>query len=108
MNLAAKKMLLVFADLTDTWRDEPLHDAIVRLLERQGLAGATVVAGIMGFGRHRLIHRKGLFGMVDEKPVTILCIDDEAKIMAVVPLVYPMVKEGILVIQDVQVVVGVT
>ncbi|MCC7156761.1 MAG: DUF190 domain-containing protein [Bryobacterales bacterium] len=107
MTFQKKRMLMVFADLTDNWRDEPLHDAIVRVLERHGLAGASVYTGIMGFGRHRRIHSKGLFGMVDSKPVTVVCIDDEEKIMAVLPIIFPMVAEGLVSVHDVDVVTGV-
>ncbi len=104
MTTKPQKMLLVLIDLTDMWHDAPLYEAIVRVLERQGLAGATVASGIMGYGRHRQIHRKGLFGMSDEKPVTILCIDDEKKIEAVLPAIVPMVIEGLVAVQDIDVV----
>ncbi len=103
MTVKSQKMLLVLMDLTDSWREGPLYEAIVQLLERNGLGGATVFSGIMGFGRHRQIHRKGLFGMADEKPVAVICIDDETKIMAVVPLILPMVEEGLVSVQDIQV-----
>lgn len=104
MTLKPRKMLLVFIDLTDAWEDVPLYEAIVRVLERKGLSGATVNTGIMGYGRHRQIHRKGLFGMSDEKPVTIVCIDEAAPIEAVVPIIFPMVKEGLIALQDIEVV----
>lgn len=104
MTMKPQKMLVVFADLTDTWQDEALHEALVRALEKNGLAGATVLSGIMGYGRHRRIHSRGLFGMVDAKPVTILCIDDEQKITAVLPIILPMVKEGLVAVQDIDVV----
>jgi PII-like signaling protein len=96
-------MLLALMDLTDTWNESPLYEAIVRVLEKNGLSGATVFSGIMGFGRHRLIHRKGLFGMSDEKPVAVVCIDDESKLMAVLPAILPMVEEGLVALQDIQV-----
>lgn len=104
MIVKPKKMLMVFIDLTDSWEDGPLYEAIVRVLARHGLAGATVNSGFMGFGRHRQIHRKGLFGMSDEKPVTIVCIDDAPKIQAVLPAIVPMVREGLVAIQDIDVV----
>lgn len=106
MTIKKKKMLRIFADLTDSWQDDSLHEAIVRVLERNGLAGATVLTGIMGYGRHRLIHGKGLFGMVDAKPVMIVCIDEEEKIMAVLPAIVPMVQEGLITLQDIDVVSG--
>ncbi|MCL4782298.1 MAG: DUF190 domain-containing protein [Bryobacterales bacterium] len=106
MTGSPKKLLLVFIDLTDSWQDGPLYEAIVGVLERHGLAGATVNAGIMGFGRHRQIHKKGLFGVSDEKPVTIVCIDDAEKIKSVLPVIRPMVKEGLIALQDIEIVSG--
>lgn len=104
MTIRRKKMLTVFIDITDPWEDIPLYEAIVRVLEKQELAGATVTTGIMGYGMHRQIHRKGLFGLSDEKPVTIVCIDDWPKIESVLPLIVPMIKEGLVSLQDVEVV----
>ena len=71
------KMLLIFIDQTDDWHNTPLYEAIVRVLESNGIAGVTVLSGIMGYGIHRLIHRKGLLGLSDEKPLTIVVIDNE-------------------------------
>src|SRR4051794_10623296 len=98
-----QKLLLIFIDLTDTWRDRRLHEAIVQVLERNDIAGATVLSGIMGYGIHRRIHQKGLFGVSDEKPVTILVIDTEEKIRAVLPAIFPMVNEGLITLQDTEV-----
>src|SRR5262249_38530882 len=46
---APQKALLIFMDETDRWKDDKLYEAIVRVLEKQGMAGATVVAGLMGY-----------------------------------------------------------
>ena len=99
-----KKSLVIFTDETDMWQDMPLYTAIVITLERQGIAGATVNRGLMGFGRHRKIHRKGLFGVSDDRPVTIVAVDSEEKIRAVLSVVVPMVKEGLVLLQDVEVI----
>jgi PII-like signaling protein len=56
----------------------------------------------MGYGRHRRIHTRGLFGVVDAKPITILYLDDQEKIMAVLPVVLPMVKERLVAVQDIE------
>ena len=104
MTLGPQKMLLIFVDETDMWQDAHLYAAIVTVLERQGIAGATVNLGLMGYGRHRRIHRKGLFGMSDDKPVTIAAVDTEEKIRAVLPIIAPMLREGLIVLQDTEVV----
>ena len=100
----AQKALVIFVDETDMWQDSHLYAAIVMTLERQGIAGATVNLGLMGYGRHRRIHRKGLFGMSDDKPVTIMAVDTDEKIRAVLPIITPMVREGLILLQDVEVV----
>lgn len=53
-----QKALVIFVDETDLWQDSHLYSAIVVTLERQGIAGATVNVRLMGYGRHRRIHRK--------------------------------------------------
>lgn len=98
------KALVIFVDETDMWQDAHLYAAIVTTLERQGIAGATVNLGLMGFGRHRRIHRKGLFGLSDDKPVTIIAVDTEEKIRGVLPLIVPMVREGLILLQSAEVI----
>lgn len=104
MIAAPQKMLLIFMDETDMWREERLYSAIVRVLERSGIAGVTVLSGIMGYGIHRRIHHKGLFGVSDEKPITMVAIDQEEKIRAVLASVVPMVREGLVTLLDTEVI----
>jgi PII-like signaling protein len=54
----------------------------------------------MGFGVHRQIHRKGLFGISDGKPNIIVVVENEQKLRAVLPIVRPMIREGLLVLLD--------
>jgi uncharacterized protein len=97
------KSLLVFVEDTDTWEEQPLYEAIVRLLHRNHVAGATVWSGVMGYGAHGRIHRRGLFGVADEKPIMIMAIDAEEKLRAVLPELLSMVNEGAVVLQDAEV-----
>ena len=101
---APSKMLLIFIDQTDTWQNAPLHEAIVRVLEQNGVAGATVLSGIMGYGIHRRIHRRGLLGVSDDKPLTIAAVDNEDKLRNVLPAVRPMIREGLVGLTDFEVI----
>jgi PII-like signaling protein len=98
------KALLAFFDANDEWDGSPLHEELVRQLERHGIAGATVLSGIMGYGIHRRIHRKGLLGVVDDKPLTVVAIDSEEKLRGTLPIIRPMVREGLVVLIDVEVI----
>jgi PII-like signaling protein len=92
------RMMLIFLDETDTWGHGrvPLYEAIVEALFDAGISGATAHTGIMGFGSNRHLHRKGLFGITDEHPVTITVVEKEAKLRAILPRIKAMVPEGII------------
>jgi PII-like signaling protein len=101
---APVKMLLMFVNEADTWNDGPLYHAIVHRLRQLNIAGATAQTGILGFGHHHRLHHKGLFGITDDRPVTIVAVDDEPKIRAALPELKTMVREGLIVILDAELV----
>jgi uncharacterized protein len=101
---APVKMLLMFVNETDTWNDTPLYHAIVHKLRQLNIAGATAQTGILGFGHHHRLHHKGLFGITDDRPVTIVAVDDETKIRAALPELKAMVREGLIVMLDAELV----
>jgi uncharacterized protein len=94
------KLLIIFVDETDRWDGLPLYEAIVRRLRQRHIAGATVHTGVMGYGSHLRVHHKGLFGVSDDRPVTISVVDSEPKLRQVLPEIRPMVKEGLVILLD--------
>jgi uncharacterized protein len=99
------KQLLILIGQRDTWHERPLYEAIVAALAKHEVAGVSVLAGIMGFGSHRQIHRKGLFGVSDDKPVAIIAIDAETKLRVAIDTIRPMVREGLIGLSDIEVIV---
>jgi PII-like signaling protein len=98
------KMLLVFLNEVDRWNEEPLYSALMRRLRQHDVAGATALQGTMGFGHHHRMHHKGLFGISDDRPITISVVDVELKIRAILPEVRSMVHEGLVLLLDVELV----
>jgi uncharacterized protein len=98
------KQLLILIGQRDTWHERPLYEAIVATLAKHNVAGASVLTGIMGFGLHRHIHRKGLFGVSDDKPVAIIAIDADATLRRAIEAIRPMVREGLIALSDIEVV----
>jgi len=94
--LAIVSMLVVFVNESDLWRDAPLYEVIVHRLKELGVAGATAHAGLIGFGHHHFVHHKGLFGLSIDRPVTIIAVDTDAKIRAIIPDMRTMVREGLV------------
>jgi hypothetical protein len=99
------KMLLVFVNEADNWHNRPLYQAVVERLHQLGIAGATAQAGLMGFGHHMRMHHKGLFGIADDRPITIVSVDEESRLRSVLPDLRVMVHEGLIVMLDAEVVV---
>jgi PII-like signaling protein len=78
------KLLLVFVKETDMWETTPLYRALVQKLRQLDVAGATAQVGLTGFGRHHRVHHKGLFGIADDRPITIMAADSETKLRAAI------------------------
>jgi PII-like signaling protein len=96
------KMMLVYVDENDTWGNMPLYSALIRRLRQLGIAGATAQTGMMGFGSHQRVHHKHLFGVSDDRPVVISVVDTEEKLRGVLPDIRGMVKEGLVILLDVE------
>jgi PII-like signaling protein len=98
------KMLMIYVDEGDAYGTGPLHEAIIRRLRQLGLSGATAFAGVMGFGSHMKVHRKRLFGVSDDKPIMIAVVDSEPVLREVLPEIRDMVKEGLILLVDAEVI----
>ena len=96
--------LIIYIGSQDTWQGRNLGAAIIELCRAQGLAGATMTRGNMGFGKNSLIHRAHLLGLSDDLPERIEVIDRHERIAAVLPILEEMVGAGLIVLQDVQVI----
>ncbi len=89
---------------SDRWHGKALHEAIVERARTAGLAGATVLRGILGFGKHSRIHSAGILTLSTDLPVIIELVDTEEKIREFMPAVDEMVEEGLVTLETVQVI----
>jgi PII-like signaling protein len=84
--------------------DRPLYEAIVRRAREAHLAGATVLRGPMGFGRHSRVHTAKLLELSTDLPIVIEIVDSEEKIDAFLPTVDDLVTEGLVTVEAVRIV----
>ncbi|MDI3533834.1 MAG: uncharacterized protein PWQ82_199 [Thermosediminibacterales bacterium] len=99
------KMLKIFIGENDKYRGKPLFDAIVQRLQKEGLAGATVIKGIEGYGANSRIHTSKILRLSEDLPIVIEVIDKEDRIEKIIPILDEMVKEGlVLVVHDVEII----
>jgi len=74
------KLLRIFIGENDKLGQQPLYEAIVFEAKKQGLSGATVTRGIMGFGANSRIHTTKLLEISSDLPLVIEIVDTEEKI----------------------------
>lgn len=98
-----KLQLTIYLNETDMSGDLALHEVVVRKLLSLDIAGATVIQGVMGYGRHGKVHRKRLFGVSDDRPMLIVAIDAEDKVRKILAEVKAMIPEGLITLHEVEV-----
>lgn len=94
----------IYVGESDTWRGRPLYEAIVHLLRERGLAGATVLRGIEGFGAKQHIHTTRILRLSEDLPVLIEVVDIEERVRAVLPELDAMVTGGLITLERVEVI----
>jgi len=90
------KLLRIFIGEQDKWEGKPLYEAIIQKARKEGLAGATAIKGIMGFGAKSHMHTAKLLRLSEDLPIIIEMVDTEEKIAAFIPQLDDMVQEGLL------------
>ena len=98
------KLLRIFIGEADTWHGRPLYDAIVATVREAGLAGATVVRGIEGFGANSHLHTARILRLSEDLPVVIEMVDTKEKIEAIIPTLDEMVSDGMMTIENVHII----
>ena len=98
------QLLRIFVGEDDRWEGAPLYEAIVRKAREQGMAGATVLRGIEGFGARSRIHTTKILRLSEELPIVIEIVDKEERIQAILPLLDQMVEEGLITLEKVHII----
>jgi len=104
MNIPEEGSLLrIFVGESDRFGHHPLYEAIVLKAREEGLAGATVLRGVMGFGKNSVIHTAKILRLSEDLPMVIEIVDSSPKIEAFLPLLNEMVADGMVTIEPVRV-----
>ena len=98
------KLLRIFIGEADKWEGKPLYEEIVLLAKKEGLAGATVLKGSMGFGCKSRMHTAKLLELSSDLPIIIEMVDSEENISRFIPHLDEMVKEGLVTLEKANVV----
>jgi PII-like signaling protein len=107
MQTGQAKLLRIFVGEIDKIGHQLLYEAIVQEARKQGIAGATVLRGIMGYGASTIIHTAKLIDISEDLPIVIEIIDEEEKINNFLLIANKLIDEcsrgGLITIEQVNV-----
>jgi PII-like signaling protein len=97
------QLLRIFIGESDHWQGRPLYEAIVLAAREQGLAGATVLRGLEGFGANSRIHTVKILRLSEDLPLVVEIVDKADRIANFLPTLDKMVSEGMVTLEKVNV-----
>lgn len=98
------RRLSIFIGETDQYRHGPLYHEIVARAKEAGLAGASVFRGIEGYGATSRIHTTRILSLAEDLPLVVVIVDTAEKIEAFLPQLDELIGEGLVIIDDVEVI----
>jgi uncharacterized protein len=96
--------LTIFVGETDQWHHRPVFTEVVHRAHAAGLAGASVMRGIEGFGASSRIHTTRLLSLSEDLPVAIVIVDARERIEAFLPELDELITEGLVILDPVNVI----
>lgn len=98
------RRLTIFVGETDQWRHKPLYTEIVHRAHHAGLAGASVLRGIEGYGASQHVHTTRILSLSQDLPVAIIIVDTAERIHDFLAQLDELISEGLVIIDDVEVI----
>jgi PII-like signaling protein len=98
------RRVTVYVGETDHAGGTPLYRAIVAMLHAEGIAGATVTRGIMGYGQSSHVHSAHLLDVSEDLPITIVFIDSAENVERVLGKLDELIGSGVVVTEQVRIV----
>ncbi|MGD0298987.1 MAG: DUF190 domain-containing protein [Bryobacteraceae bacterium] len=104
LNKGPAKKVTIFINEDTQHHMQALHDSIMTFLLHKGVNGATATRAFSGFGSHQQLHTPKVEVLADHLPIRIEFIDTPEKVEEVLPTLYEMVSDGLIEVQDTNVV----
>jgi uncharacterized protein len=97
-------LLRIFIGESDRHGHLPLYESIVLQAREAGLAGATVLRGVMGYGKHSVLHTAKILRLSEDLPMIIEIVDSLERIEKFLPALDELIKDGLVTIEKVKVI----
>ncbi|MCF7805543.1 MAG: DUF190 domain-containing protein [Candidatus Marinimicrobia bacterium] len=96
-------LLRIYIGESDKKDGMPLYEWIVKQAREHGLAGATVLKGLEGFGAHSRIHTAKILRLSEDLPIVIEIVDTRENIELFYPTIDEAIQEGLATLEQVEI-----
>jgi len=97
-------LLRIFIGESDRYAGKPLYEWLVLQARDQGLAGATVLRGIMGFGANtRVIQTFKIERLSEDLPIIVEIVDTKENLEKFLDLIDPHIKAGMVTLEKAEI-----
>jgi len=103
--MGERTLMRIFIGESDKHEGRPLYEALLERFRREGLAGATVLRGIAGFGASSVVHTHKVLRLSVDLPLVIEVVESDEKIQSLLPELETMIGGGLVTLERAQVVV---
>lgn len=100
----SQQRLTIYIGEADRHEHTPLATEIVRRAHAAGMAGASVFRGVEGYGASNHIHTTRILSLSDDLPILIEIVDRPEAIAAFVAQLDELITEGLVVVEDIEVI----
>ena len=99
-----RTLMRVFIGESDKYHGRPLYEALVDLFRSRGMAGATVLRGVGGFGASSTVHTDKVLRLSLDLPIIIELVETQEAIDAVLPELDQMIGGGLITLERAKVI----
>lgn len=94
-----RTLMRVFIGESDRYEGKPLYEALLERFRKKGLAGATVLRGIAGFGASSKVHTDKVLRLSLDLPLIIEVVESEETIQTILPDLEQMMGGGLITLE---------
>jgi len=99
-----RTLMRIFIGESDKYRSKPLYEALLEKFREKGLAGATVLRGVAGFGASSVVHTEKILRLSLDLPLIIEIVETEEAIQSILPDLDKMIGGGLITLERARVI----
>lgn len=99
-----RTLMRIFIGESDKYKGRPLYEALLERFREKGLAGATVLRGVAGFGASSVVHTEKVLRLSLDLPIIVEVVETEETIQSILPDLDELVGGGLITLERARVI----